>query len=262
MKTYTRAEIMKELDFKVEPKPLYTEDGTRVLKIALMRKDNNACLGVVSPKYTPVSHVDCFDAVYDNMSRQFGSKSFKITKFDMPKDGARVYVTFDVDNGIDILPKDKILPRMTMTNSFDGLLKFGFILGAFRVICSNGLRAGIDMFSMNMKHMGITGTEITGQLNIASTSFFDRVVPMYKDMAQIQVENKMIGMQLFHNTTIPQRMIEEVSAKQPEMLSAWDFYNAFTHHLTHEYKSSFERGMDFNRQIVDEFEKVVLCSKI
>lgn len=59
---------------------------------------------------------------------------------------------------VKILDKDnnvEAFPRIILTNSHDGRHKFKFMVGLFRLVCSNGLVVASEKFSdLNVRHMG------------------------------------------------------------------------------------------------------------
>lgn len=57
----------------------------------------------------------------------------------------KFWVDFIVlDKGIQVMKKDTILPRIRLTNSYDGSLKYEFSFGFYRVVCSNGLTVPVN----------------------------------------------------------------------------------------------------------------------
>lgn len=256
-KTWTASEILKQLDFKVSPQRVYTEDGTEIPdRLALMRQDTKQMLGMVSKRYKMTHPKDSFEAAHEAVKKQFGSNSFKITGFQLPHGGARSYVQFDIDNGLEVVPKDTVLPRLTMTDSFDGVLKYGFILGAFRVVCSNGMRVGTDMFSISKKHFSIEISEVSLAIQKGMTQLTEHALPMWGKMTQTQLTRDTF-LQRCEDRLMPGKMIEEVRGSNAEVTNAWGMYNDFTAYLTHKYDKSYERQLQLNGQVMQEFEEVI-----
>lgn len=66
-------------------------------------------------------------------------RSFHMVAFQNPK----VYIAKDTENGEEI----DCYPRIILTNSHDGFHSFKFMIGLFRLVCSNGLIVATDTFA-------------------------------------------------------------------------------------------------------------------
>lgn len=70
-----------------------------------------------------------------------------------------IKIVKNLDNGDEIVD---VYPRIILTNSHDGFNSFKFMVGLFRLICSNGLVCGEEMLNMSIRHMNYTFEELRG----------------------------------------------------------------------------------------------------
>lgn len=75
-----------------------------------------------------------------------GIRSYHMISFQNPD----VYIKKELNDGGEFI---EAYPRIILTNSHDGFNSFKFMLGIFRLICSNGLVVGDEMINMPIKHI-------------------------------------------------------------------------------------------------------------
>ena len=104
----------------------------------------------VSKKYTFAST----ETIIDDMAKlgwgvvdckqQRANKRSKIRSFHMVAfQNPNVYIEKDGENGVEV----DCYPRIILTNSHDGFHAFKFMVGLFRLVCSNGLVIATDEFA-------------------------------------------------------------------------------------------------------------------
>lgn len=82
-----------------------------------------------------------------------GIRSFHIVAFQNPD----IKITKNGSNGETTIDA---YPRIILTNSHDGFNAFKFMVGMFRLICSNGLVCGEQMVNMSIRHINYNFDEL------------------------------------------------------------------------------------------------------
>lgn len=88
-----------------------------------------------------------------NKKNSSGIRSFHMIAFQNPD----IKIMKNLDNG------DKVVdtyPRIILTNSHDGFNSFKFMVGLFRLVCSNGLVCGETMVEISIRHMNYDFEEL------------------------------------------------------------------------------------------------------
>lgn len=89
-----------------------------------------------------------------NKKNSSGIRSFHMIAFQNPD----VKITKTLDNGEKIVDT---YPRIILTNSHDGFNSFKFMVGLFRIVCSNGLTVCNDqMVDMSIRHINYDFEEL------------------------------------------------------------------------------------------------------
>lgn len=89
-----------------------------------------------------------------NKKNSSGIRSFHMIAFQNPD----IKITRTDDNGENVIDT---YPRIILTNSHDGFNSFKFMLGLFRLVCSNGLVVcDNQMVNMSIRHMNYTFEEL------------------------------------------------------------------------------------------------------
>ena len=252
----------KSIDFKVERQDLFTKSGIAVDKQAIVRTDLNTVLGVVSPDYFIVTHKEALDKA-TSVVEQF--EDLKLENIATTKGGSRMYAMYQsqkeyIIGNLDTGKPDNIKLRLTLNNSYDGSLKYGFTIGAYRLVCKNGLRTGQDIFAVKQKHTaGLIVDNIMRSAREAVRYFHDKVIPGWKIMNQKEIVVSDVLKQL--EESLPDRLFKEVSERveQKKKSTLWELYNDFTEVVTHEekYNKSYSRNDKIQRKISLAFSKVL-----
>lgn len=239
-----------DYNFPVVREKIFCKDGTYVGKEAIRRQDNGNVLGVVSESYNLLKHSKAIESAEKVMSN---IGKWTQDKIQITCNGGRMYVEYKFDDkevsigktkdkdGLEI--DDIVHPRLILTNSYNGSLEFGFMIGAWRSVCSNGLRIGTDIFKIRSKHTsGMDINNVAEQAQKASKMFFDRIVPRYKELNSEMVTDICGFMEQLKEKKVPTRLVDKITNEICEKEeSKWDIYNRFTKFLTHEYGKSYDR---------------------
>ncbi|MCB4791253.1 MAG: DUF945 domain-containing protein [Elusimicrobia bacterium] len=237
------------IDFAVKREQVFTADGMYVGKHAIRRADDLSLLGVVGENYRLIEHKNAVESA-EKVLAQIGT--YKRVSMEVTKNGARLYAKYAfLDMAFKVTARngeiDSVAPTLTLSNSYDGLLKFGFILGAYQFICSNGLRIGHDIFEIIHRHTA--GLELDGIFKNASTAmdyFKEKTYPRYVELSETPMDSpKEFLENLVLEKHVPLRLTDRVSERvigNANVRTNWDLYSEFTHLLTHDAdKMSYER---------------------
>lgn len=132
-KTKTALEL-SGLNYKVEKKPIYLEDGTEIQdKFATVRSDNNLVLGVVGKDYCVLDNEEGFEFI-DEIIGEGGADFETAGSWDK---GKRAFIVAKTEP-INILG-DEFAPYILFTNSHDGSGSIKAMFTPIRVVCNNAL---------------------------------------------------------------------------------------------------------------------------
>ena len=82
-----------------------------------------------------------------------GVRSFHMIALQNPN--IKIFKNVTDENGV-VTQEVESYPRIILTNSHDGFNSFKFMVGTFRLICSNGLVCGEQMVNMSIRHINYT----------------------------------------------------------------------------------------------------------
>ena len=137
--TSSDALVYAELDWMVEQKDVYTQDGNLIAGYkANTRNTDNAVLGIVSDRYKVVQNQDAFQFTDDLLGAgvtyetagalQGGRKVWMLAKMPLRY----------------IIAGDEIAPYMVVMNSHDGSSGIKVAMTPIRVVCSNTLNLALN----------------------------------------------------------------------------------------------------------------------
>lgn len=235
--------MKNEYNFPVEFRPIETVKvvGGRALlihnKFAVVRTDKELPLGVVSKKYALLPHAD----VVDGFRKVFAEEEVK-ESVRMSHDGARMHYEIQFPKiQVQVSPKDKMTMRIVVQNSYDGSKKLQIILGAFRLVCSNGMTIGRKFLSFDRRHIGNVELQIEAikKQMVEIKENFKNTQPILQEMAKMHMPTpeaeKLFDRKRVH---LPSYLLKEAAEefKKADDNSAWGVYNALTYAITHKMK--------------------------
>ena len=126
------------LDWKVEQKPIFLEDGTKIKgNYANVRDSDNKPLGIVGDRYKIVQNTEAF-AFTDALL----GEGVKYETAGSLKEGKVIWLLARMPESIEILG-DKVDPYMVFTNTHDGSGAVRVCMTPVRVVCNNTLNAAM-----------------------------------------------------------------------------------------------------------------------
>ncbi len=226
-------------------------------KAAVVREDTNKVIGVVSKKYGLLYHKDIIDSFRESLNGIKYDENIKLTK-----EGARLFAIYTLpDVKSEIEKGDIVSLRFVTTNSYDGSKLFHLMLGAYRLVCENGMIIGNDLFSLSQRHIGKTESlkesfEASHSMSIKETiskliSSFKESIPTMQQMQQTPVKKDEETLFNRETTKLPKYLLnlakKEFSSGKEKTI--WSFYNSLTAVINHnQRKDNIDRKLFFLKQ--------------
>lgn len=180
-----------------------------------------------------------------------GLKDFDIDVSYTNKNDARF--TLDIvfkGSALDIMPGDKILPRLRMNNSYDGRVRYAYMMGFYRMICSNGIVVPVEGFEdtnmeLKMRHTPSLEDYVDTDAIIEMVKSFQEGIDKFTKPFKILSKQKVMSIEeraeeVIKATKYPKRQLEPALDRLNVELGLlnskpndWLMYNAFNYQLNH-----------------------------
>ena len=217
---------------------------------------NNELISITSRAYKPINHFEIDDMVMNEVGSKYGNvtRTFKIDMMDNKFVGRYKFndISYDIGRG------DTIIPELTVRNAHDLRWCFESQIGAFRLVCSNGLVIGDIIDYARIKHVGVIKTNIKDVIYTSMTRFSETIDKWMSWNREVPYS---LVLQIMKDMKLSTRKSEELagylvstlgtSATTPAELqnvNLWQAFNVFTWYATHkllseQYKAGFERSL-------------------
>lgn len=258
-------------DYTVEQVVMHTPEGKPTQFFGNRRVDTGDILGIVTDRYKPQQNGELFETS-ERMFRSKGLTNYD-RKFVVTHGGAKARAVYKFPElGIKVKGQDLTF-ALKVQNSFDGSLRASFVVGLFRLICSNGLTMPHKTINLSQKHTASLNLDLMSRGLDNAIHQFHATAPLFERMADIRIEQKM-GEVILDN--LVKRKVGGMSDRQVEGIKAvwanpthhedrernlFNLYNAVSQHLTHEVESNskkprFELAERINAGVMAEFARV------
>ena len=144
---------------------------------------------------------------------------------------------------VEIQPGDSINPELQLLNSYDTAWSFILLLGAFRIVCSNGLVVGKQFLRLKKRHVAdfekIDLQERISTALMQLTSQCDQWKRWAENQLTDQTYDKVLSAMDFSKKAlveIRRRLAQEAkgfSENGIPIMSLWIFFNVLTWYITH-----------------------------
>ena len=218
---------------------LHQADGYK----ALVDADTGKVFSIVSEDYKLIRHEQAIeqveDAIHENPS--FGRYDIQTITYNDGGRMCRKYIFSDIS--VKIREEDAVNPELQLFNSYDKTFPFILILGAFRLICSNGLVVGEQYLHVRKRHIyHFDAIDIKNQLSTAIERF-ELQTYLWKQWAVRQltlgIYNKIMD-QMKYGTKAVEEIEEKIETEAEDftdsgfpVMSLWAFYNIMTWYITY-----------------------------
>ena len=210
---------------------------------AIVNPETGKVFSIVSKDYKLIRHEDAVMRVNNVIDENSDLGKYKAsTKF--YNSGARMrmkYCFYEIE--VDIAAGDPVNPELQLFNSYDTSWPFIVLLGAFRMVCSNGLVIGKKFLHLRKRHVyDFDQIDLENQISTALKRFHRQTNQWRKwaDRSLTEREHEKIlkGMK-FGKGTIEE--IEDQTAQEAQgfndngfpIISLWVFVNVLTWYITH-----------------------------
>ncbi len=219
-------------------------------KAVVNKKNEQQVFSVVSDNYQVVQH----DEVISTIEKTLSSLNLRYDKKVIElNNGARVRVEMIFpDIEVNLGNGDVSKFRATFDNSYDCSTGLRLDIGAFRMICTNGLTIGERWGSYYHKHsQGLNISMLGKSVKHGVKIFKTKVKAMFEDMAQLEISPDQA--RAFLDNTIEKKLIANkyldgmmnrlnyggnVEIKRDSQInSKWMLYNLISEELTHNCES-------------------------
>jgi len=227
--------------------PVYWGKGQKVFRSgryqAVVDEKTNKLFSIVSSDYKLLRH----EAAIEEIEKAIGATQ-NLGGYDVStaffNDGGRMLREYVFhDHPILIQRGDLIKPKLQLFNSYDLTWSFTVILGAYRLVCTNGLVVGEKLFHLKKRHVFHFETlNLVGEISTALTRF-SKQAEEWKKWADLPLSKKACGtiletMALGKNgeEEINNTMDQEAAGFDREnfpIVSLWIFFNILTWYITH-----------------------------
>lgn len=167
-----------------------------------------------------------------NKKNSSGIRSYHLIAFQNPD----IKITRTNDNGENVIDT---YPRIILTNSHDGFNSFKFMLGLFRLVCSNGLVVcDNQMVNMSIRHMNYTFEELRMVVKTAIEEV-PNIVNTMNEMRNIQLTDEQKqelatevikirkGIEESENYEVEQNVVEDILTPVREEDKSNDLWTIF-----------------------------------
>lgn len=151
--------VLKALNFKVEKEQAFTKDGKKIPGMVVVRQDTRTPLSWVGDSYGLVPHSVVIEPILASLG-----KEFELKKTVIERDGRRVSVGILGREEFAITKGDNLRLKAEFINSLDRTQSFKLVVGAFRLLCSNGSGIFLDGYTLDIResHTKRVGEIING----------------------------------------------------------------------------------------------------
>lgn len=232
-------------------------------KHAIVDAGSRKVYGICTSDYKIVSHEEAIDIALKAVESlgEYGKPKAEVKFMDAHKAKMFTILTFPEAKEF-FVGKDKINPSIYLKNSYDLVWQLQLVFGAFQVICSNGLVAGVIEESMKGRHLsGLNVDAFREQINAGMSNFSDQIglwndwaekrigLPMYDLIAEkLPFSDKEKEKLLSLHITGREEGENTLKALQEQNnMTLWDLHSASTQLLSHDIRSEKRRVEDTER---------------
>lgn len=187
--TAEEAIIMAGLNWNVETKPLFLDNGLQAPANAVVRSDKDAILGVVGKDYKPLQNINAFkffDSFIESNQAQYETAGSL-------RDGKRVWVLAKINAQTDVVKGNDILERyVLLSNSHDGTTAVRAGFTNIRVVCANTLAVSHSSANSRLirvrhgRNVNENLEKIAEIMNLANREF-EATLEQYKFLANREI---------------------------------------------------------------------------
>ncbi len=210
---------------------------------AIVNSETGKVFSIVSKDYKLIRHEEAILKVNNALDKNADLGEYEIST-ELYNDGARMRMKYCFyETSAEIAKGDFINPELNLFNSYDATWSFMVLLGAFRVVCTNGLVVAERFLNLRKRHVyDFEQIDLENQVSTALTRFHRQTNQWRKwaDRPLTEKDYKKIlkGMEFGKGAM---EEIEDQTAQEAQgyndngipIISLWIFYNIITWYITH-----------------------------
>jgi hypothetical protein len=210
---------------------------------AIVNPESGKVFSIVSNDYKLIRHEEAVQQIENALNERPELNHYKI-KTCFYNEGARMCRSYCFNEIlVTIGPGDAVNPELQLFNSYDTKWPFIVILGAFRIVCLNGLVVREKYLHLRKRHIyHFDQMEVKEQVSTALKRF-NLQTKQWKRWVELRLNEK-----IYRNVTKSMKFgkkamenIKERAAKEAEgftdngfpIMNLWIFYNILTWYITH-----------------------------
>lgn len=222
-------------------------------KKVIVNKKKDELFGVVNERRPIWPHYKLIDTIKPVVKEVCGNFSENISGF---RRGGKLHGVLTLDElGPVMKGKYETLLRLIVLNSYDGSWSPKIILGAFTVVCSNGLIVGRKLGVIGIKDFGSEKQILVRKVNGLITNG-KKLSTIWKKWQEIKL-TKEESLELLAKIYQTKKLEDTIAKVENFPTTKWELYNAATNISTHNVRSDLRR-VDFDRTIGSVFYDDVL----
>jgi len=211
---------------------------------AIVDRDTGKLFSIVSKDYKLIRHEQAIDQIEEAIHKTPGFGKYKVTT-EFYNDGGRMrrkYVFSEIS--VSIEGNDRVNPEIQLFNSYDTTWPFIVLLGAFRLVCTNGLVVGKKFLHFRKRHVfDFDQIRLNEQVSTALRRFELQTEEWKKwtnRLLTVAVYNQVIAAMKFGKKAAGE--IEEKAFQEADgyddyndfpVIKLWAFFNILTWYITH-----------------------------
>ncbi|MBW2195612.1 MAG: DUF932 domain-containing protein [Deltaproteobacteria bacterium] len=223
---------------------------------AIVNQNTGKVYSIVSMDYQLIRHEDAIlevEQAINETPELIGRREISTQFYN---DGGRMCRKYCFPQiSVEIGPNDFINPELNLFNSYDVTWPFHILLGAFRIVCSNGLVVGKKFFQLRKRHVyGLQSLNLKEEVSSAMELLTSQTKQWQrwadKRLTGDQHGNVMKAMNFGLKATgqIESRVQREADGYTQEglpIMSIWIFFNILSWYVTH-------RAVSLNHRVTME----------
>jgi len=226
--------MQSTINFPVEEKALRTSDGINVTEAkAIVRTDTNGVLGIVGKDYKLIKHADVLHTLESHIPTELN-----LSRVELCKNGAILFAHYDTPKlkPIEVKVGDIVSFGVEIFNSYNGMLKVGFMIVANRLKCTNGMIVPESLAVISQKHTGELDAEDIEEKFSQRVPLFLRAANKWSEWSEFTPDAAAIAD--FFKKHLGKRLMAELTDrfKAEEDQSLWGLFNLLTYYRTHQIK--------------------------
>lgn len=225
---------------------------------ALVNPDTGKLFAIVSKHYRLIRHEQAIEQIEAAIAKNPDLGRYEVVT-EFYNDAGRMRRRYVFPNiSVEIEPGDSVNPELHLLNSYDLSWPFVVLLGAFRLVCSNGQVVGKKFLYLNKRH--IYDLERIGLQEEVSTALerFTLQTDQWKEWTEQQLSptayDEVMKRMKFGKGALEEienRMLQDAEGCDDDgypIMTFWAFFNVLTWFITHN-SVSLNHRVDLERRL-------------